>query len=407
MYNPSRDQLLADAMMAPARRDKGEKPKEKRRSAALWRVFWIKKKCVLTAPSWTVLFLCVACVVSLRCRFLVRALAVPGDLPIFPKLASTRINIVLIEMDFMEKRILNHYRQYSTYTDPGCYENFFRSLPDDIPELGRLVCSQVIHRVALKNGNTGANADKKYGDMKKYPWNRLRCEDDVLMTTTAMVAELLRLDASGFKIERAVEHKIVVTCRYVSVLMASILKSKGIPARCRSGFAPYCLPGISGDHWINQYWSGENNRWINCDADGFFENLEFDQFDIPNDKFFWAANVWLDIRHGKTDGTQFVYADDKGTKGLKAAIRAIFYDFHALMNNEISYEFQPSYIDRKFETLKANDFEEIDELATLLLNPDVNFDKIMHLWETRRKYRILNSPLVGDLDHTSLELQDL
>lgn len=185
---------------------------------------------------------------------------------------STRILIIVLNTNIVDKRILDHYRQFSTYTNPGCYEDFFKSLPDDIRDLGRLVCFQVIHRVALKNGNTGINADLKYGDMKKYPWHRLRCDDDVLVTAVAMVAELLRLDDSGFKSDRAVENKIVVTCRYVSVLMASILKSKEIPARSRSGFAPYVLPGISGDHWINQYWSGEENRWITCDAMDFSKN---------------------------------------------------------------------------------------------------------------------------------------
>ena len=299
----------------------------------------------------------------------------------------------------MNKTILNYYLQFSTFTNPGCYKEFLKSLPDEISELGNLICHQVIHRVTLKNGNTGENADKKYGDMTQFPWYRLRCDDDVLMTTVSMIAELLRLDDRGFKKDRGVKNKIVVTCRYVSVLMSSILKSKGIPARCRSGFAPYCLPGISGDHWINQYWKEKENRWVTFDADGFFENLGFSQFDIPDDKFDWAAKAWLSVRQGKTDGKQFVYADGKGTRGLKSVIRAIFYDFHALMNNEISYEFQPSYISNKFDRLTESDFREIDELAGLLLNPDENFDKLIETWNTKKKFRKLNSPLIGDSDN--------
>ena len=46
------------------------------------------------------------------------------------------------------------------------------------------------------------------------------------------------------------EEKIVVTCRYVSVLMSAILKAKGIPARCRAGFAPYFQEGVSMDRWV-------------------------------------------------------------------------------------------------------------------------------------------------------------
>ena len=43
--------------------------------------------------------------------------------------------------------------------------------------------------------------------------------------------------------------------------MASILKSKSIPCRVRSGHAPYFdmgeLRNVSTDHWINQYWNSK------------------------------------------------------------------------------------------------------------------------------------------------------
>lgn len=88
-----------------------------------------------------------------------------------------------------------------------------------------------------------------------------------------------------------------------------------------------------------------------------------------------------------------------GTNSLKAVIRAIFYDFHALMNDEISYKFQPCYIDGKFDILTENDLIEIDDLAKLMLKPDRNFKKLISIWNSNRKYRILNSPLVGDWDN--------
>lgn len=301
----------------------------------------------------------------------------------------------------MVEEILKHYRQAGTYSYAGLYEEYYQSLPNNISELGKLICSQVIHRITLKQGNTGANEKLIYGDMTKYPWYRLRCEDDILLTAAAMTAELFRLDNRGFILQRATENKIVVTCRYVSVIMSAILKAKGIPCRSRAGFAPYLDDNKNFDHWINQYWNIEENRWVTFDVDGFFndEDLGFNQFDIPKSKFHWAANTWLDIRNGKVDGKYFVYADSLGTNSLKAVIRSIFYDFHALMNNEISYKFQPSYIDEKFEALTENDLMEIDELAKLMLEPDKNFYKLISVWNSNRKFRILNSPLVGDRDN--------
>ncbi len=297
----------------------------------------------------------------------------------------------------MDKKILDHYLEFGTFTNPGYYKEFLQSLPDDVKELGNLISHQIVHRVTLKEGNTKANRDLRYGDMTKYPWYRLRCEDDVLTTTVSMIAELLRLDDRGFLPDRKVEDKIVVTCRYVAILIASILKSKGVPCRVRSGFAPY-FSKSSGDHWVNQYWDKIQKKWITIDADGFFDSsIGFDQYNMPKNKFDWAADTWLGIRKGKLDPNHFVYAD--GSKGLMPVLWAIFYDFHSLMNNEILYNQQPKYIYYKFDKLTEKDFKEIDELAKLMLDPDKNFDELVNIWNTKKKFRILNSPLIGDDDH--------
>lgn len=299
----------------------------------------------------------------------------------------------------MTNELRNHYLATGIYTYSGLYKDYFTSLPDNVPALGRLICSQVIHRVTLKQGNTNANKNLLYGDMNLFPWDRMRCEDDIFLTAVAMTAELFRLNGKGFVMDRKVEHKLVVTCRYVSVLMSAILKAKGVPCRCRSGFAPYIDENESGDHWINQYWSDNKNSWITFDADGFFteDDLGFDQFDIPQNRFDWAADTWLSIRQGRIDGNRFVYAG--GMRSLKAVMRAVFYDFHSLMNNEISYKFQPAFIDEKFDRLSEQDFCEIDALCCLLQNPDENFKELHNLWNDCKKFRILNSPLVGDRDN--------
>lgn len=301
----------------------------------------------------------------------------------------------------MNKKLLDHYLSTGTYTYAGAYADVFRGLPDDPRELGELVSHQIIHRVTLREGNTNANADLRYGDMNDYPRWRMRCEDDILLTAPAIAAELFRLDGRGFVPDRRVEHKLVLTCRYVSVLISAIYKAKGIPCRSRAGFAPYFRDGVSMDHWINQVWLG--GRWRTIDADGFYDAaIGFDQYDMPEGRFDWAAQAWLDIREGHDDGTRFLYADGLGTNSLRAVIRYLFYDFHALMNNEISYEFQPCYVDGKFDELTESDFAELDGLALLMLDPDRSFDALKHIWDTNRRFRILNSPLVGDWDNEPL-----
>ncbi len=301
----------------------------------------------------------------------------------------------------MKEYILEHYRKTGTFTYAGAYGDYFRSLPDDVSELGRLICGQVIHRVTLQEGNANANANLIYGDMNRYPWYRMRCEDDVLLTAPALVSELFRLDARGFVKDRKVEHKIVVTCRYVSVLMSAILKAKGVPARCRAGFAPYFQEGVSMDHWINQYYSREEERWITFDADGFYEEggMPLSQYDMPTDSFDWAAEAYLAVRSGETDGNRYLFADSQKTRALGAVIRYLLYDFHALMNHELTYSFLPAYLDGRIGNLSQGELQELDGLAKRLLEPDRYFDELYDIWQRERKFRIINSPLVGMYAH--------
>lgn len=300
--------------------------------------------------------------------------------------------------------VRNHFRAVGTYTCAGPYRDYFRSLPDDLRTLGSLLCGQILHRVTLRDGNTFANADLRYGDLTFFPWYRMRCEDDIFLTAPAMTAELFRLDPRGFVPDRRVEDKLVLTCRYLSVLFSAVCKAKGIPCRSRAGFAPYFVPGKSLDHWINQVWCEELQRWITLDADGFYDEkaMGLNQYDLQEGQFDWAARAWLNIRSGKTDGSQYLYADGLGPCSLKAVIRYLFYDFHALMNQEISYRFQPCYLDEKFDSLTEAQFRELDRLAELLLEPDENLQKLISLWESTPKFRILNSPLVGDRDNLPL-----
>jgi len=299
----------------------------------------------------------------------------------------------------MDRKILNFYLQFSQYTNPGLYqEELQKSLPNNVKDIGLLVRKSLIHRMTLKNGNTGSNKDLRYGDMKKIPWYR-QPEDDIFPTAAAMLAELYRRDDKGFVLDRSAENKLVVTCRFTSILMASLLKIKGIPARVRSGFAPYFhaegLPDDkSDDHWINQYWKNDESRWVTIDVDGSLEDyIAFDLYDIPEGKFDYSATAWLKVRKGETRGEHFYNAG--GYSGLVAIAWELFYDFHCLMNNEIIYHHHPEMATLKnFDKNSENQLKEIDQLAELMLKPDDNFDELQHIWNTKKEFRLLTGGLL-------------
>src|SRR4051794_31308665 len=74
----------------------------------------------------------------------------------------------------------------------------------------------------------------------------------------------LRGDA-GLGQPRPVAQRVVGTCRHFAVLATAFLRARGVPARGRCGFATYFIPRKKVDHWIVEYWSREERRWIRID----------------------------------------------------------------------------------------------------------------------------------------------
>jgi len=293
----------------------------------------------------------------------------------------------------MNQKILNYYSQFSQYTDPGLYKDLFKVLPDEIESIGSLVLAQLIHRYDLDNIASG---------ITKSPWYR-QCEDDNFPTVAAILAELYRRNRAGFIKDRLLQDRLVLTCRFVAILTASILKSKGIPARVRAGFAPYfCFnrfQGKSATHFIDQYWNNKEKRWITIDVDARSSWPGFNPYDISEGSFDFPADVWLDVRSGKEDGKRFCHFRISDLPALPLIASKLFHDFFSLMNSESSYLHLPKKINfenlANFSKLAGGELKEIDQLAYLMQNPDKNFEKLQEVWETNRDFRFLTGALLS------------
>lgn len=293
----------------------------------------------------------------------------------------------------MENKILQHYLEYSQYTYPGLYEDYLKSLPDNVREFGPLIRNQLIHRTSLRNDNEPEIPGLIYVDSKNMPWWR-QAEDDNFNTAVAITAELFRRDPKGFTNDRKDKDKLVLTCRHTTLLVASIFKAHGIPARVRSGYAPY-FPfekGISSDHWINEYWDKKEDRWVVVDVDGCQHKTGYDMFDLPANAFDYPAIAWLNCREGRDNPERFYNA--KPAQGLIVIGWALFYDLHCLMNNEVIYLHSPAYLYNKWDNLSEEELKELDGLARLLIEPEKNFDDIVNTWNTKREFRILKGGLL-------------
>ncbi|MBI5066022.1 hypothetical protein HZA97_07330 [Candidatus Woesearchaeota archaeon] len=311
---------------------------------------------------------------------------------------NQKFNKYLTRVKIVKKKVIKHYLEFSIYTNPGPFKNLLKeNLPNNVRQIGELVRKQIIHRTTLEDGNIGTNADKKFGDMTKVPWYR-QPEDDILVTASAMLAELYRRDKKGFTNNRTEKNKLILTCRFVAVLVASIIKSKGIPCRVRSGNAPYFDMGnlgkVSADHWLNQYWNSKQKKWITIDVDGSWSmNEKFDPYNLPEGKFDFPADAWLNIRNKKDNPKRFW--NGRPETGTIVVLWSLFYDFHCLMNDEIIYLHMPEPgLYQNFKKLSEKELREIDNLAALMQNPEKNFDKLQNIWNTNKKFRLLKGGLL-------------
>ena len=291
----------------------------------------------------------------------------------------------------MNEKTYQRYLETSVYTYLGLYGDFARSLPDDIPSIGMLVCDQITHPSMYFTEPWPYLEDTYFGKFSSYPKNRFKNEDELYITAAAMVAGILRLDEAGFTKNRDVTKRITVSCRQASVLFSAILKAKGIPCRSRAGFMDFGDDGQQyTEHWVNEYWDFNENRWVLVDVDGYYEyeaRFGYSQFDLPRRKFVTASEAWLGLRKNTLNKKLDVYL----LNPLEGACEYLFMDFHALMNNEIFYSYQPLYLRGGLQTLTESELCELDSLAELLAEPDKNMAQIEHLWATNEKFTNLTN----------------
>ena len=120
------------------------------------------------------------------------------------------------------------------------------------------------------------------------------------------------------------------------------------------------------------------------------EKNKIDIYDIPRERFIFGAQAYLGLRERRYRKEEFHYASVPPTLGMKAALRVLFYDFHSLMNDEIFFWHVPAYLAKKDMEPSTEEYEKLDELAKLLLNPNQNHEALCDVWKNEDHYRIVS-----------------
>lgn len=191
---------------------------------------------------------------------------------------------------------LEYYAGQSAISDPGHHAYAFEGLPADVPGLCEVVQGLLVHPFWAP----------------VYGWTiaKEREEDLQLRLVSLTLRRILELDDQPLTAPRSPETRFVGNCRDYTVLLCSMLRHQGVPARARCGFGGYFLPGKFEDHWVAEYWNTPEERWQLVDAQLDARQrevlrLDFDACDVPRDLFLVAGQAWQMCRTGEADPEAF------------------------------------------------------------------------------------------------------
>ena len=194
---------------------------------------------------------------------------------------------------------------------------------------------------------------------------------------------MFELDPRPLSEERSLDRKVVGNCRDFTLLLVSILRHQGVPARARCGFGAYFLPDHFEDHWVCEYWNDSQGRWVLVDAqlDAFQcreMRIPFEPLDVPRDQFIVAGRAWQMCRSGLADPESFGIFD---MHGLGFICGNLVRDVAAINKVEL-LPWDCWGIIESPEPNPPADLALLDQLAGLTCGDVPDFETVRHLYES-------------------------
>ncbi|QUX96254.1 hypothetical protein C0J08_12995 [Marinomonas sp. CT5] len=207
---------------------------------------------------------------------------------------------------------IDQYKSHSAISNVGEFSKEIGLLPNDIRELCKFVQDNLIHSYWISHYGCEVEDHIRYSEMQ------IRNAQDLLVKSKSKRKQSTTEHSSPV-------NKVVSVCRDFSLLLCATLREKGIAARIRCGFSKYLNPGKYEDHWICEYWSELQARWVLVDAqlDGIHREIlqyEFDECDVPSSEFIYAGKAWQLCRNSEAVPESFGIFELSGLPFIKGNI---------------------------------------------------------------------------------------
>lgn len=97
-----------------------------------------------------------------------------------------------------------------------------------------------------------------------------------IFDAASTIERILAIDPGPLGQERPPPKRLIGYCYHFALVHTALLRSKGVPARARCGFANYFDDGKWIDHWVTEYWDG--GQWCLNDSQIGLDKLSHDDF---------------------------------------------------------------------------------------------------------------------------------
>lgn len=190
-----------------------------------------------------------------------------------------------------------YYATHSMMSDPGRHASLIAALPDDVGAMAEALQGLCIYDVVAEPFYGFAVPAERAGEIH-------------LRGVADMLDRIVSLDPGPLSRARPVDRRLVSRCHHYGLLLVSVLRTKGIPARLRGGFGAYFNPPFFEDHWVAEYWKADEGRWVLADAQldavwlAKLPGIE-KPLDLAGDQFVLAADAWRQCRSGAADASRF------------------------------------------------------------------------------------------------------
>ncbi len=270
------------------------------------------------------------------------------------------------------------YSRQSDITDPGKQAHLYKDLPLTVSGMARAVRGLI----------TGSNM----GKVNSSVINEDHGQEGEARRVELMLERIEQLDGRPLTESRSPDRRFAGCCRDHAVLLTSMLRHRGIPARARCGFARYLGPDMQYDRWVCEYWQEREQRWVMVDASMLNEAerrlhpIHFDPMDVLHTQFLPAGKAWQMCRIWRADPRR--YGLHRGDCGLGHIASQLVRDLACLNKVEMLASDTWGLAHTAPDYLWESDLRLLDRVAAITLAGNEAFPELRALYELESRLRV-------------------